>query len=170
MGLRVISASEVVVNDGFYHIKSKNIFARHLHVVVLGVGAAEHHERGVGQVAAKVFDHAVVFKHNNVDLSPKDAIKIGDASDGDEAAIVDDRNHAVARDAEDCTVAGEVGEGDAAYDTVVGEEAAQLYASGGDINVVNRNGVTERRWCGLLGEDCVVLRALKWETDAVGEP
>lgn len=72
-------------------------------------------------MSAQVFDHAVVFKHYDVDLSPKNAVGVGDASYGDEAAIVDDGCHAVARDAYYRAVGAYVGEGDASDDAVVGE-------------------------------------------------
>ena len=122
IGLRGVSASYIVVYDGFYHVKAEDVLAWNLHIVVLWVCTPENDEGGVGGVSPEIFYHTIIFKQYNVYLPPKDAVKVGNAAYGHESAIVYDGGHTVAGDTYHSAVAREVWEGDAAYDAVVGEE------------------------------------------------
>ncbi len=128
------------VEDGFNYVEFAYFFARHFHVVVGRIVAAENHHLRIG-MAAQVLDHAEVVHHYNIDLAPEDAGEVGNGADGHKCTVGNGRGHRVAVDAHYYAVAPKRGDVDRAYDAVGCEFAAQLKASGGHVDIVDGYGV-----------------------------
>ena len=105
---KVCLKAGVEVEDVLHEQQTVDVAAVDVHIIVIGVLAAQDHHIGVG-MAAHIFHQPEVIKLDDVDLPPVNLVKVADFAHGDKVSVHDDWCHRVAADAHNAAMRTHVG-------------------------------------------------------------